>query len=147
MSRTSSSGVTIPRGKNPKGQVGTVNVLSLALVAASILLTSGAQILLKAGTNALKAPPAVDEPLGLVWRLATQPFIVGGLVCYVLSFGVWILVLSRLPVSIAYPLLALGYIVTALLGFALFGEQLGWIKISGILVIILGVVILTAFGR
>lgn len=124
-----------------------MNVLSFVLVAVSILLTSGAQILLKAGTNALKALPAADGPLTFVLRVATQPFMIGGLVCYALSFGVWILVLSRLPVSVAYPMLALGYIVTAILGFALFGEQLGWVKITGVLIIILGVTILTAFGR
>lgn len=43
--------------------------------------------------------------------VATNPFILAGLVCYVVSVGVWMLVLSRVEVSFAYPLLSIGYLV------------------------------------
>ena len=37
---------------------------------------------------------------------------------------VWILGLSRVPVSVAYPMLSVGYIVNAILAWWLFGESI-----------------------
>ena len=52
---------------------------------------------------------------------------------------VWILGLSRVPVSVAYPMLSVGYIVNAVLAYFLFGESIGAQKIVGIGFIIVGV--------
>lgn len=117
-----------------------MNVLSLLLVLSGTIVSSAAQLLLKAGTNALSVSGSNST---WIIRVATQPFIWGGIACYVASMGIWILVLSRMPVSVAYPLLSIGYIITALFGYLLFGEQLGFVKIAGILIIMLGVAILT----
>jgi multidrug transporter EmrE-like cation transporter len=76
------------------------------------------------------------------WDVATQPYVLGGLICYVLSVAIWIAALSRVDVSVAYPMLSLGYIVNALAAWALFGEALTPAKMAGILVILAGVVIL-----
>jgi multidrug transporter EmrE-like cation transporter len=56
---------------------------------------------------------------------------------------IWILALSRAPVSVVYPLLSIGYIVNAVGATLLFGEVLEANKLLGIAVIILGVYILT----
>jgi len=61
-------------------------------------------------------------PIG--WKLATEPHIIGGLACYVISVVVWIMALSRVPVSVAYPMLSIGYIVNAFAAWMLFGESL-----------------------
>lgn len=60
-----------------------------------------------------------------------------------LSVLIWILALSRAPVSVVYPLLSIGYIVNAVGATLLFGEVLEASKLAGIAVIILGVYILT----
>ena len=59
--------------------------------------------------------------------------------CYVISVGVWMMALSRVEVSYAYPLLSVGYIVTAFAGHLFFEEELGAVRWVGILVICLGV--------
>ena len=46
-------------------------------------------------------------------------------------------------VSYAYPLLSVGYIVTAVAGKTLFGEALGPVRLAGVLVICLGVYLIT----
>jgi multidrug transporter EmrE-like cation transporter len=56
--------------------------------------------------------------------LAQWP-IVAGLGCYVVSVGVWIVALSRADVSLAYPMLSLGYVVNAIAAWYLFGELIG----------------------
>ena len=58
---------------------------------------------------------------------------------YAISVVFWILALSRVDVSIAYPMLSIGYIVSALAGWLLFSESVGPARVAGIVVIIAGV--------
>jgi multidrug transporter EmrE-like cation transporter len=92
-----------------------MNAISFSLLMTGVLLNAGAQLLLKAGTNAVgtfEYSSANIIPIG--WKLATEPHIIGGLGCYVISVVVWIMALSRVEVSIAYPLLSVGYVVNAI---------------------------------
>ncbi|HZZ10448.1 MAG TPA: SMR family transporter [Paraburkholderia sp.] len=119
-----------------------MNPISLFCILAGVALNACAQLLLKAGTNAVghfEFTRANILPIG--WRIATQPPIIGGLVCYVVSLVVWIIGLSRVDVSIAYPMLSLGYVVNAFAAWYLFGEVLSMQKLIGIGVILIGVVI------
>ncbi len=118
-----------------------MTLVPFLLVLAGVLLNAVAQLLLKAGANAVghfefTATNAI--PVGL--KLAMQPPIVGGLACYVVSVVVWIMALSRVEVSIAYPMLSLGYVVNAIAAHYLFGEAVSPMRVAGIFVIIVGVV-------
>jgi multidrug transporter EmrE-like cation transporter len=62
-----------------------------------------------------------------------------GLICYVFSVGIWIVALSKVPVSVAYPMLSVGYVVNAIAAWYLFGEVISAQKLAGIAVIIFGV--------
>jgi multidrug transporter EmrE-like cation transporter len=109
-----------------------------------ILLNAVAQLLLKAGTNAVGAIHLNAENwfrIGL--QLATQLPIIGGLSCYVISVVVWIIGLSRVDVTIAYPLLSLGYIVNAIGAWYFLGEAVSAQRIAAIGIIIVGVALLT----
>jgi len=119
-----------------------MTAVSFALVLAGVLLNAVAQLLLKAGTNAVghfEFSAANALPVGL--RLALEPHIVGGIACYVVSVVVWIMALSRVEVSIAYPMLSIGYVVNAVAAYFLFGEAVTPLRLAGIAVIILGVFI------
>ena len=114
--------------------------LTFSLVMAGVLLNAAAQLLLKAGTLRVgEFAFTMENVLPVGWRLATNPFIAGGLACYVVSVVVWIMALSRVPVSIAYPMLSVGYIVNALAAWYLFGESLTVQKLVGIGFIVVGV--------
>lgn len=113
--------------------------LSFALVLSGVLLNAAAQLLLKAGTNTVGHFEFSLDNLGIAWRLAFEPHIVGGLACYVVSVVVWIMALSRVEVSIAYPMLSIGYVVTAIAAYFLFGEAVTWPRLAGIALIIAGV--------
>ncbi len=108
-----------------------MTLLSFTLILAGVLLNAGAQLLLKAGTNAM--------PLGI--RLALEPHILGGLACYAVSVVIWVVALSKVPVSIAYPMLSIGYVVNAVAAHYLFGEALTPMRMAGIGIIVLGVFI------
>lgn len=118
--------------------------VAFALVLTGVLLNAAAQLLLKAGTNAVGAIRFdADGLLAAVPRIAAEPHILGGLACYVVSVGVWILALSRTEVSVAYPMLSIGYIVNALAAWYLFAEALTPARLAGIGVIIVGVILVT----
>jgi multidrug transporter EmrE-like cation transporter len=119
-----------------------MNALSFSLVMTGVLLNAAAQLLLKSGTNAVGVFEFAAQnvaPIG--WKLATQPYILSGIGCYVVSVVVWILALSRVEVSIAYPMLSIGYVVNALAAWYLFGEAVTPLRLAGIGIIVLGVFI------
>lgn len=76
-------------------------------------------------------------------KVVFNPFVAAGFFCYVVSVIVWLMVLSRVDVSYAYPLLSVGYIVVALAGRIFFEEALGPVRWTGILVIYVGVYLVT----
>ena len=113
---------------------------ALALLMTGVLLNAGAQLLLKAGTNALGVITlTADNWPAQFGRLALEPHIVGGFACYTVSVVVWIIGLSRVPVSIAYPMLSLGYIVNAVAAQYLLGEAVTLSRWLGIGLIVAGV--------
>jgi len=117
-----------------------VSALSFSLILAGVLLNAAAQLLLKAGTNAVghfEFSAGNIVPVGL--RLALEPSILGGVACYVVSLVVWIMALSRVEVSIAYPMLSIGYVINAVAAWYLFGESLTALRLTGIGFIVVGV--------
>ena len=117
-----------------------MNFISFMLVLAGVMLNAAAQLLLKAGTNGIGAFAFTADnlvPVGI--KVASNPFIVSGLGCYAVSVVVWIMALSRVEVSLAYPMLSIGYVVNAVAAWYLFGEALGAQRMIGIGTIIVGV--------
>ena len=114
--------------------------LPFSLLMTGVLLNAAAQLFLKAGTNRVgEFAFTLDNLVPIGSKLIANPPILAGLTCYVVSVVVWILALSRVPVSIAYPMLSVGYIVNALAAWMLFGESLTAQKLVGIGFIVVGV--------
>ncbi len=117
-----------------------MNLTSFSLILTGVLLNAAAQLLLKAGvTRVGEFQFSLDNAVPIGIKLATQLPIIGGLACYGISVVVWIMALSRVPVSVAYPMLSIGYIVNAFAAYWLFGESLNAQKLIGIGVIVIGV--------
>ena len=77
---------------------------SLLMILTGVLLNAGAQLLLKAGTRGLGViDPRNGALVSSVLGVATQPYILAGMVCYILSLAVWIMALSRVEVSPGFP--------------------------------------------
>ncbi|GAC1318465.1 MAG: SMR family transporter [Collimonas sp.] len=121
-----------------------MNLTTFAFIFAGVCLNAAAQLLLKAGTNAvgvISLTPQNWFATGI--KLATQLPILAGLTCYVISVVVWIIGLSRVDVTIAYPMLSLGYIISAAGAWYFLGEAVSAQRLAAIGVIIVGVVMLT----
>lgn len=116
---------------------------AFALVLTGVLLNAVAQLALKASvsdTGIINLD--MHSLLTSAGSLATNLWLWLGLFCYAVSVIVWILALSRVDVSIAYPMLSIGYIVNAVAAWHLFDEPLSLGKVAGIGIIIVGVYVL-----
>ncbi len=117
-----------------------MNATAFALILTGVLLNAAAQLLLKAGANALGVLTLTREHwFATTCAVASNPRILAGIACYVVSVGVWIGALSRVEVSVAYPLLSIGYVVNALAAWYLFGEAVTAQRWLGIGFIAVGV--------
>jgi multidrug transporter EmrE-like cation transporter len=119
-----------------------VSGLSFGLILGGVILNALGQLLLKAGTNAVgpfEFSAANAVPVGV--KLASQPYVIAGVVCYFVSLVVWLMALSRVEVSVAYPMLSIGYALNAVAAWYLFGEAVTPLRLLGIGVIVLGVYI------
>jgi multidrug transporter EmrE-like cation transporter len=109
-----------------------------------VLLNAGAQMGLKAATG---VTGRIDATSASLWssgqQIASLPVFWLALLAYGFSVVVWIIGLSRVPVSQAYPILSLGYVVTAVLAWPLLGEAVSGQRLLGIGVIITGVWLVT----
>lgn len=113
---------------------------SLPLIFIGVFLNAIAQLALKQGMRQIghfEFTPAVLWDMS--WRIGANPYVIFGLACYVVSVAVWLLALSRVDVGFAYPMLSVGYIVTAVAAYYAFGEALTPVRVAGIAVIMVGV--------
>ena len=121
-----------------------MNLATFGFIITGVLLNAAAQLLLKAGTNALGGAIHLTASnwFGTLVKVGTQLPILAGLACYAVSLVVWIMGLSRTDVTIAYPMLSLGYVAAALGAWLFLGEVVPPQRLMALGVIILGVLLL-----
>ena len=111
---------------------------SLLMVLVAVVISVLGQLSLKAGVTQVGAIGSASAPVQTFLRMCTTPLIIVGLGLYVLGAAVWLVVLSRLDLSYAYPLLALNFVLIPLASWILLGEKISLLRWLGILVICLG---------
>ncbi|GAB3671213.1 EamA family transporter [Salinisphaera aquimarina] len=115
--------------------------LSGVLLALSVVLASVAQILLKHGMNRAALADA-----GHIWlRPLRQPLVLAGMASQVLLTCLWLVVLSHIDVSLAFPVLSLSYVLVTAYSAAFMGDSVGKRRWCGVLLIVAGVGVL-AYG-
>lgn len=115
--------------------------IALTILIVGILLGAVGQIALKTGINLLGEKPA---PL-VVLKAIFTPWVLAGFACYFLSSLLYLLALSRLELSYAYPMVAVSYVVVSFLSWKLLHEPVPAMRIAGLAVICAGV-LLVAFS-
>lgn len=108
------------------------NAAAYATLAAAILVGIGGQILLKYGA---------DTGGGIVEQFL-RPATIAGLVFYAVAALLYIIVLRKIPVSIAFPSVSLSYALMAVIAHVLWQEPLGWPQIAGLVLITAGVALI-----
>ena len=116
----------------------TPSVLLLVLVC--VTLGVAGQLSLKQGMTAFAGQPGLE--VRLLAQAVLQPYVLLGIGFYGVSTLLWLVVLARAPLSVAYPMLSLGYVAVAVLSRLLFAEPLTAAKLFGILLVCFGVALL-----
>lgn len=127
----------LPLGAPPAGS----SLISVALILVSIVLAIAGQLTLKSGMVEIGriGRRQVAAPAQTVARVAREPRVWAGLVLYSISAVFWLVVLSRVPLSVAYPFVGLSYLVVVALSRFLFHEHVPALRWLGVLVIAAGV--------
>lgn len=111
------------------------------LYALNLLLVVGAQFLLKEGITRIGnfgQVPAIE----FFTKAAFSIPIWSGLIAYGLSFLAWLILISRIDMSVAYPMVSLSYILVLAFSAIYFNEPVGFARIMGVLLIITGVALI-----
>jgi multidrug transporter EmrE-like cation transporter len=119
------------------------------LVLLSVLLSSGSQILLKYGMTRPAVKIALADKASYLVSLqavATSPAVLMGMTFFGLSAVVWLFVLAKIPLSTAYPFVALGIAITVIGGRFLFAEPVSVLKLFGIALVLVGVICVGSSG-
>jgi drug/metabolite transporter (DMT)-like permease len=118
-----------------------VDIKLLVLILGSVTLSALAQLVFKLGMSSAAVQLALNQghSLQTIWTVAINPSVIAGFVFYGLGAIVWLLVLSRVDVSLAYPFVGLGFVLVMFLGWLVLGEQVGPVRLVGTLFVVIGV--------
>lgn len=106
--------------------------MSYILIVSSIFLGALAQVLMKIGTSKIQLN---------LFNIFTNSYIIAGLSFYAISAVLWIFAISKVQLSIAYPMVSLGYIIVFVLSYFILGETISLLRVFGLFTIITGVLI------
>ena len=118
--------------------------MNIAFVYIMISVVGGAigQVLLKKGMGSMgPLTLTLQSVFGVLWKMATNPYVVIGLIIYLTGTVFWLTALSRVELSFAYPFASLSYLLMLLASWLLFKEDINLMRIAGTAIIVLGVLV------
>ncbi|MBO7394057.1 MAG: transporter [Abditibacteriota bacterium] len=105
------------------------------LLAVSLLLASFGQIFLKMGL----AGGEISGSAGLV-KAFLNPYVLLGFAIYACSTLTWMLLISRVKLSVAYPMISISYVIVMILSALILKEDVNWLYgLAGLVFIAAGV--------
>ncbi len=119
-------------------------ITELTVLFIAIAMGAVGQIAMKAGMNRVRDKSGGDlgPMIKALPRIFTDLYVLGGITIYVLSTVLWLWVLSKVPLSFAYPCISISYIIIIIAGKWVFRERIDAWKIAAIVLILAGVIAL-----
>jgi drug/metabolite transporter (DMT)-like permease len=116
--------------------------MSYLYVILTVLLTVYGQIVIKWQVTQAGAFPAGGyERMHFLWTLLLNPWVISSLAAAVLAALSWIVAMTKLQLSHAYPFVSLSFALVLFLSWALLDEPLSWQKVAGVILIGCGVIL------
>ena len=120
---------------------------SIYLILISVGLAVGGQLFMKVGmSNYQMGEINLLNSIPVFLKIMFRPLVFIGFVCFLASSFFWLLALSKVPLSFAYPMVSISYVLILLFSWILFKEQVGPIRWLGATVIIFGVYLISRSG-
>jgi multidrug transporter EmrE-like cation transporter len=137
---------SVPTEDRRRGKMWLILVilLSVALAAtAQLTLKYGVSQVTKQGPEGEVSGIVLSEPVASAVRVAKEPYIWLGLALFGISAAVWIVVLSRVSLSFAYPFAALTYVIILVFDRIVLNEQVPSLRWAGVFLIMSGIVLVS----
>lgn len=115
---------------------------SILLVLTSVTPAVAGQLILKYAIGRMNLSMEETGPVGYYVRLFTTPIVLLGFLMYGVSSLFWLFILSKLPLSLAYPLVSMGYVLVVFFSWLLLREHVSIARMIGVAVICCGVALL-----
>ncbi len=116
-----------------------MSYIVLFLILFTVTLSACAQLALKLGVSQPNMVKALQTGiLESLLAAALSPLIWAGLMIYALSVALWVWVLSKVDLSVAYPFVGIGFIITMTFGIVFLNENVSLMRICGTLLIMIG---------
>lgn len=133
-----------PRGASlATRRIGGLSLSTIALILAATVLGVAGQLILKSGMSQMGPIGLTGNTLaGTVLRMVTSPYVIGGLLVYGLGTFFWLITLSRLELSVAYPFASLNHVLIFLAAWIFLHEQVNPLRAAGIVVICVGMLLI-----
>lgn len=117
-------------------------MINYLIMGISILLAVAGQLLMKRGMMIFGTFRATQLLQNII-PMFLNPYVFFGFVCFGLSSLFWLIVLSRLPLSLVYPMVSFAYVLVAFASIVFFKEHVSLVRWVGISVIIVGVFLIS----
>jgi multidrug transporter EmrE-like cation transporter len=132
----------VPTALEPPRRGVSMDTGTLILVLAATLLGVVGQMMLKQGMGAM-GPLALslESTPQIVWRMVTAPMVIAGLAVYGAGTFFWLITLSRIELSVAYPFVSLNHVLIFLLAWLVLREQISPARAAGVVVICVGMLL------
>ena len=115
----------------------------MIIIIFSVLLSAVAQMLLKQGMTKVGRVSSIASAPRMLFAALTNPIVLSGLAVFALSALSWLVALSRVKLSVAYPMVSMGYVVVILFSWLVLREAIRPITLAGCFVIIIGVFLIS----
>lgn len=112
---------------------------NLLLILLTVFINTSGQLVLKTGMNKVGHISIRHNLLGGLWSAVTTPHVILGFTFYVVSAALWLVILSKVQLSWAFPMLSMSYVLVVVLSHFFLHETISLQKMMGTLVIVLGV--------
>ena len=113
------------------------------LIVFSVLLAAIGQLLLKQGMTKVGRVSSLTSAPSMILTALLNPIVLTGLAVFGVSALSWLVVLSRVKLSTAYPMVSLGYVAVILFSWLIFKESVKPVTIAGCLAIVFGVFLIS----
>jgi len=121
-------------------QVISVSIQEFSLLLISVIISVGGQFFLKIGATKLGKVDA-GNAISHILSIVTTPELLLGLTCYGIGAIAYILLLTRINLSVAAPAVSIGYIFSVLLGYFVLKETIPLTRVFGLGLIVTGVIL------